>query len=49
VRGGVVLAALGVALSLVLVTRMNAREGATMAVTALLAAVHWWLVVRKEK
>ncbi|HZF31092.1 MAG TPA: APC family permease [Gammaproteobacteria bacterium] len=48
VRGGVALAVIGVALSLVLVTRMNAREGLTMALTAALAALHWSLV-RKEK
>jgi amino acid transporter len=42
VRGGNVLAAIGVALSIVLVTRMNQREAVSMAVLVSLAAAHWW-------
>ncbi len=42
VRGGNVLAAIGVGLALVLVTRMNQRELVTMVLLVALAAAHWW-------
>jgi amino acid transporter len=42
VRGGNVLAAIGVGLSLVLVTRMNQREAVSMTLLVALATAHWW-------
>jgi amino acid transporter len=42
VRGGNVLAAIGVGLALVLVTRMNQRELVSMTLLVALAAAHWW-------
>jgi APA family basic amino acid/polyamine antiporter len=42
VRGGTLLAAIGVGLSLVLVTRMNQREAVSMAALVVLATAHWW-------
>jgi amino acid transporter len=40
--GGTVLAAVGVAASVVLAARMNAREAVTMAVLVTLASAHWF-------
>jgi amino acid transporter len=41
VKGGTVLAAIGMLLSLVLVTRMNQREAFSLALTVLIASAHW--------
>jgi amino acid transporter len=41
VKGGTILAAIGMGLSIVLVTRMNQREAITLAVTVAIAAAHW--------
>ena len=42
VRGGNVLAVIGMGLSVVLVTRMNQREAISLAGTVLVAGAHWW-------
>jgi hypothetical protein len=39
---GLVLAAIGVGASVVLVARMNVREGVTMAALVALASAHWF-------
>jgi APA family basic amino acid/polyamine antiporter len=44
VRGGVVFAAVGVALSLLLATRMGANDAIKMAVVIGLGALHWFIV-----
>ncbi|HEX9564789.1 MAG TPA: APC family permease [Gemmatimonadaceae bacterium] len=41
-RFGNALAAIGIVIALVLVTRMNQREAVSMAVTVTVAAAHWW-------
>lgn len=47
VKGGPVLAGIGVVLSLLLATRMTAADGIKMGVMALLAAGHWWYLRTK--
>jgi amino acid transporter len=47
VKGGPFFAAIGVALSLLLATRMNANDAIKMAVVISMAAVHWWFVRAK--
>lgn len=47
VTGGVVLGIVGVLISLVLGSRMNLREAATLAVVVVIATVHW-LVLRRR-
>lgn len=47
VRGGPVLAAIGVALSLLLATRMTAADGIKMGVMMVIAAGHWWYLRRR--
>jgi APA family basic amino acid/polyamine antiporter len=44
VTGGVILAAIGVALSLLLATRMGANDAIKMAVVILLGSVHWFVI-----
>ena len=44
VRGGVFFAAVGVALTLLLATRMNANDAIKMLVVILLGSVHWFAV-----
>jgi hypothetical protein len=47
VRGGPVLAAIGVAASLVLASRMNMRELIAMLVVVALGTVHWIVTSRR--
>lgn len=47
VKGGVIFAGIGVALSLLLASRMNANDAIKMAVVIGLAAIHW-LVIRSR-
>ena len=49
VKGGTILAAIGMALSIVLVTRMNQREAITLAVTVAIAAAHWAYLSRDKE
>jgi amino acid transporter len=49
VRGGLLLPAIAVALSLVLVTRLNQREAVSLAITVALAAAHWWYLRSRRK
>ncbi len=49
VKGGLVLAAIGMALSLVLVTRMNQREGISLALTVAVASAHWWFLEARRR
>jgi hypothetical protein len=44
VRGGVFLAAIGVALSLLLATRMGGNDALKMLVVILLGSVHWFVI-----
>jgi amino acid transporter len=46
VKGGPILAAIGVALSLLLATRMNRSDGIKLGITILIAAAHWWYLQR---
>jgi APA family basic amino acid/polyamine antiporter len=46
---GLVLAAIGVAASVVLVARMNVREGVTMAALVAVASAHWFAMRRSGK
>ena len=48
VRGGTVLAAIGVLVSIVLATRMTQREAISLAVVVLVAAAHWWYLRWKQ-
>lgn len=48
VPGGNVLAAIGIALSLVLISRVNQREALSMALVAAVAALHWWWYVQRR-
>ena len=48
VTGGVVLGIVGVFISLVLGSRMNLREAATLAVVVVIATVHWLVLRRRE-
>jgi hypothetical protein len=41
VKGGTILAAIGMGLSVVLVTRMNQREAFSLALTVAVASAHW--------
>lgn len=43
---GLLMAAVGVATSIVLASRMNLREGVSVAVIIAIAGVHWWIVRR---
>jgi len=49
VKGGTILAAIGMGLSIVLVTRMNQREAITLAVTVAIAAAHWAYLSRDKE
>jgi amino acid transporter len=49
VKGGTILAAIGMGLSIVLVTRMNQREAITLAVTVAIAAAHWEYLRRDRR
>lgn len=48
VKGGPILAAIGVTLSILLATRMSGSDAIKMVVVFLLAAGHWWYVSRKR-
>jgi basic amino acid/polyamine antiporter, APA family len=48
VTGGVVLGTVGVLISLVLGSRMNLREAATLTVVVAIATVHWLVLRRRE-
>jgi amino acid transporter len=50
VKGGPILAIIGVALSLLLATRMNRSDGVKMAILVIIATIHWlYLNSRKGK
>jgi Flp pilus assembly protein TadB len=40
---GTLMAAIGIAVAIVLATRMNLRESVTMAVVVAAATAHWWV------
>jgi amino acid transporter len=42
VRGGTILAGIGMLVSVVLATRMNQREAISLAAVVLIATAHWW-------
>jgi amino acid transporter len=48
VPGGNVLAWIGIAISIILMTQVELRQGLLMSVTALIAALNWWWVRRKH-
>jgi len=48
VKGGPVLAAIGVTLSLLLATRMSGNDAIKMGIVFLFAAVHWWYVNQRR-
>jgi len=47
VPGGNVLAWIGIAISIILMTQVELRQGLLMSVTALIAALNWWWVRKK--
>ena len=49
VRGGTILAGIGVVLSLLLATRMNRNDGIKLGITILIAAAHWWYLSRRPE
>jgi amino acid transporter len=49
VRGGTILAGIGILVSVVLATRMNQREAISLAVVVLIAAAHWWYLRSKDR